>query len=91
MVLGVSKDGLNSHANMTAKHELNFPLISDPDREIIEAYGVWREKKMYGKTVMGLERSTFVIDGEGVIRQIWRKVKVEDHTERVLEFVRGMG
>ena len=60
-------------------------LIADPEREIIEAYGVWREKKMYGKTVMGLVRSTFVIDGDGVIRQIWRKVKVAGHVDEVLE------
>lgn len=90
VVLGVSKDSLKSHANMTAKHELNFPLIADPERAIIEAYGVWREKKMYGKTTMGLVRTTFVIDGDGVIRKIWRKVKVKDHIEQVLEFVRGM-
>ncbi len=89
-VLGVSKDSLKAHANFTAKHDLNFPLLSDPDREIIEAYGAWVEKKNYGRVYFGIERCTFVIDGEGIIRKIWRKVKVKDHIEKVLEFVREM-
>jgi len=84
VVLGVSKDSLKSHESFAAKQELNFPLLSDPDRKIIEAYGVWKEKSMYGKTSMGVERSTFLIDGEGKIRKIWRKVKVDGHDEEVL-------
>jgi thioredoxin-dependent peroxiredoxin len=91
VVLGVSKDSLKSHANFAGKHELNFPLIADPERAIIEAYGVWQEKKSRGKVTMGLVRTTFVIDGEGVIRKIWRKVKVAGHTDKVLEFVGEIG
>ena len=90
VVLGVSKDSLKAHANFTAKYELNFPLLSDPEREIIEAYGTWVEKKNYGRVYFGIERATFVIDGEGIIRKIWRKVKVKDHIEQVLQFVREM-
>ncbi len=84
VVLGVSRDSLKSHESFAAKQELNFPLLSDPDRKIVEAYGVWKEKSMYGKTSMGVERSTFLIDGEGKIRKIWRKIKVDGHDEEVL-------
>lgn len=91
VVLGVSKDSLKSHGNFTAKYELNFPLLSDPDRELIEGYGVWKEKRNYGRTYFGIERTTFLIDGDGVIRRIWRKVKVKDHVETVLEAVRELG
>lgn len=84
VVLGVSKDSLKSHENFRAKNNLNFPLLSDPDRKIIEAYGVWKEKKMYGKTSMGVQRSTFLIDEEGKIQRIWRNVKVDGHDEEVL-------
>lgn len=88
VVLGVSRDSLKSHESFAAKQELNFPLLSDPDRKIIEAYGVWKEKSMYGKTSMGIERSTFLIDGEGRIRRIWRKVKVDGHDEEVLAAIK---
>jgi thioredoxin-dependent peroxiredoxin len=89
-VLGVSKDSLKSHDNFKQKYELNFPLLSDPDREIMEAYGVWREKTMYGKKSMGVVRSTFLIDKSGVVRKIWRNVKVDGHVEKVLEAVRAL-
>jgi thioredoxin-dependent peroxiredoxin len=90
VVLGVSKDSIKSHENFTQKHELNFPLISDPEKKINEAYGTWVEKTRCGKTSMGTERSTFVIDGEGIIRKIWRKVKVAGHTEEVLNFIKTL-
>ncbi len=90
VVLGVSADSLKRHENFTAKYELNFPLLSDPDRELIEAYGVWVEKRNYGRTYFGIERSTFLIDGDGIIRKVWRKVKVKDHVEKVLEVVREL-
>jgi len=90
VVLGVSKDSLKSHGNFAAKHELNFPLLSDPDREVIEAYSAWVEKRNYGRTYFGIERCTYLIDGEGVIRKVWRKVKVKDHVEQVLTAVRDL-
>jgi len=83
-VLGVSKDSLNSHQSFIDKFNLNFPLLSDPKGEIISAYGAWKEKSIFGKTALGIERSTFLIDGEGVIRKIWRKVKPAGHAEAVL-------
>ncbi len=88
VVLGVSRDSLKSHESFAAKQELKFPLLSDPERKIIDAYGVWKEKSMYGKTSMGIERSTFLIDGEGRIRRIWRKVKVDGHDEEVLAAIK---
>ena len=90
VVLGVSKDSLKSHGSFKAKYSLNFPLLSDPDLRIIKAYGVWKEKKMYGKTTMGVERSTFLIDGRGVIQKVWRKVKVEGHVNEVVEAVKAL-
>lgn len=83
-VFGVSKDSLTSHARFTEKFDLNFPLISDPDLEILEAYGAWGQKKLYGKTFLGVIRTTVLIDAEGVIRKIWPKVKVDGHVDAVL-------
>jgi len=90
VVIGVSKDSLKSHGSFREKYDLNFPLISDPEKKIISGFGVWKEKKMYGKSVMGVERSTFLIDGKGVIRKIWRGVKVPGHAEEVLAAVRDL-
>lgn len=90
VVLGVSKDNLTSHENFKAKYGLRFPLLSDPNLKMIKAYGVWKEKKLYGKTSMGVERSTFLIDGKGVIRKIWRKVKVDGHDDEVLAAIESM-
>lgn len=83
-VFGCSKDDVQSHAKFIAKHGLPFPLLSDPDVELIEALGSWGEKSMYGKTYMGADRSTFLVDGNGVLVQVWRKVKVPGHAEAVL-------
>lgn len=83
-VLGVSRDGAASHKRFTEKYQLNFPLLADEDETICRAYGVIVEKTMYGKKVMGIERSTFLIGGDGVIRRVWRKVKAEGHAQEVL-------
>lgn len=85
VVLGVSADSVESHQNFKKKYGLNFPLLSDPDREVIEKYGVWKEKNMYGKKSMGIERTTFLIDKEGRIAHIFPRVKVDGHTAEVLE------
>ncbi|CAB1130218.1 peroxiredoxin with versatile activity [Candidatus Hydrogenisulfobacillus filiaventi] len=87
LVLGVSPDSLASHAKFTAKHQLPFPLLSDPDAEVARLYGVWKEKNSCGKKTWGIERSTFVIGPEGVIRAAWRKVKVPGHVRAVAEAV----
>lgn len=84
-IIGVSKDSVKKHDKFKAKYDLNFPLLSDENGTVCEDYGVWKEKSMYGKTFMGIERSTFLIDGEGKIAQIWRKVKVPGHVEAVAE------
>ena len=88
-VLGMSPDSVNSHKRFSDKFSLPFPLLSDIDKTTVQEYGVWAEKSMYGKMYMGVERTTFVIDREGVIRRIFRKVKVNGHTEEVLEAVRA--
>ncbi len=83
VILGVSPDAVASHERFRDKYDLNFPLLADEDHAVAEAYGVWKEKSMYGRTYWGIERSTFLIDGEGVIRKIWRKVKPRGHAEAV--------
>jgi len=85
IVLGVSADSVDSHKKFKNKFELNFPLLSDPDKKMIEGYGVWKEKSMYGKKYMGIERTTFVIDAQGKISHIFPKVKVADHYDEVVE------
>jgi len=89
-VLGVSPDDAASHRKFAGKYSLPFPLLADEGAATATAYGVWVEKSMYGKKYMGVERTTFVIDGEGIIRKVFPKVKVEGHTEEVLEAVRGL-
>ncbi|GAB6933814.1 hypothetical protein JCM14719A_21680 [Calditerricola satsumensis] len=88
VILGVSTDDLATHEKFSAKYNIPFPLLSDTDAKVCQLYGVWKEKKNFGKTYMGIERSTFVIDGEGKIAKIWRKVKVDGHADEVLAFVR---
>ncbi|MFC4351233.1 thioredoxin-dependent thiol peroxidase [Fodinicurvata halophila] len=85
VVIGVSRDSVKSHDKFKDKHNLNFTLASDEDGSVCEAYGVWVEKSMYGKKYMGIERSSFLIDEEGVLRKIWRKVKVNGHVDAVLQ------
>lgn len=84
-VVGVSPDSLASHERFTAKQGLNFPLVADEAHEAATAYGVWQLKKMYGREYMGIVRSTFLIDAEGVIRRVWTKVRVKGHIEEVQE------
>ena len=85
VILGVSKDSPDSHRAFTKKYGLNFTLLSDEDLKAHELYGTWKEKNMYGKKYWGTERSTFVIDEKGIIRKVFRKVKVEGHDKEVLE------
>ena len=87
-VVGLSKDTVAKHDKFIAKHDLGVTLLSDEDGGLIEALGAWVEKNMYGRKSMGIERSTFLIDGDGVVRQIWRKVKVPGHVDEVLAAVR---
>lgn len=89
VILGASKDSVDSHEKFRAKYCLPFPLLSDTGT-LCEDYGVWGEKSMYGKTYMGIERATFLIDGGGVIRNVWRKVKVDGHVKEVLEAVKSI-
>jgi peroxiredoxin Q/BCP len=84
-VFGVSRDSLASHEKFREKYQLPFDLISDPDEELCNKFDVIRDKTMYGKHVVGIERSTFLIDGGGVLRNEWRKVKVKGHVDQVLE------
>lgn len=89
-VFGISKDTVAKHEKFVAKHSLTTPLLSDADGSCCEDYGVWKEKNMYGKKHWGIERSTFLIDAEGRIQRIWRKVKVDGHVEEVLEAVNAL-
>jgi len=90
VVVGVSKDSAAKHDKFIAKHGLGVVLVSDADSDVCERYGVWGEKSMYGKTYMGIDRTTFLIDGAGVIREAWHKVKVPGHAEAVLEAVKAL-
>ena len=90
VVIGASKDSVKAHSRFRAKYDLKVELGSDPEGSVIEAYGSWVEKSMYGKSYIGIDRSTFVIDGSGVIRNLWRKVKVPGHAAAVLEAVQGL-
>lgn len=85
IVLGISIDSIDSHKKFRDKYQLNFPLLSDANKEVVQAYGVWKERSMYGRKFMGTERPTFVIDEEGKIVRIFPKVKVEGHLEEVIK------
>lgn len=87
VVLGVSPDPVESHVKFKEKYDLNFPLLADEDHEVAEAYGVWKEKSMYGRSYMGIERSSFLIDENGVIKEAWRKVQATKHAETVTEYL----
>ena len=89
-VFGVSKDSLESHGKFRAKQDLTVPLLSDEHGSLCEDLDVWKEKKMYGKSLMGVERSTFLIDGAGTVVRAWRKVKVPGHVEDVLAAVKAL-
>jgi peroxiredoxin Q/BCP len=89
-IVGVSADPVSKHDKFKAKHDLDVILASDEDKQVLEAYGVWVEKSMYGRTFMGIERATFLIDRDGRIAHIWRKVKVPGHIDEVLEAARAL-
>lgn len=90
VVIGVSKDSVKAHDKFVAKHGLGVILASDEGSDLCERYGVWAEKSMYGKNYMGIERSTFLIDGSGILRAEWRKVKVPGHAEAVLAALKAL-
>ncbi|MDO4192707.1 MAG: thioredoxin-dependent thiol peroxidase [Erysipelotrichaceae bacterium] len=85
VVLGISKDPVSSHKKFEEKYSLPFTLLSDPEAEVIRAYDVWKEKSMYGRKYMGIERSTYLIDENGVIQKAYQKVKPADHAENILQ------
>jgi peroxiredoxin Q/BCP len=87
VVLGVSPDDEKSHAKFRDKFSLNFPLLADPDHAIADAYGAWREKNMYGKKSMGVQRSTYLIDKDGKVAKVWKRVSVDGHDAAVLEAI----
>lgn len=89
-VFGISRDTMAKHDKFTAKHDLTVPLLSDENGKMTEAYGVWVEKNMYGKKSMGIERATYLIDAQGEIARIWRKVKVPGHVEAILDAVKAL-
>lgn len=88
-VIGISKDSVTSHQKFKDKHHLQFPLLSDESLELLQAFGVWVERRMYGKTMMGIQRSTFAVDQSGVIQYVWPKVKPADHGQAVLDWISG--
>jgi thioredoxin-dependent peroxiredoxin len=90
-VLGVSPDTVKSHAKFAAKHQLPFPLLADPETKVCGLFGVWKEKSMYGRTYMGVERTTVLIDAKGVVRKVFPKVKVPGHSDAVLEALKALG
>jgi peroxiredoxin Q/BCP len=90
-VLGISTDSTASHEKFRDKYELNFPLLSDPEHAVAEKYGAWREKNMYGKKSMGIQRSTFLIDADGKVAKVWKAVKVDGHDEQVVAALKELG
>jgi len=89
VILGVSKDSVQSHQKFKRKHELPFTLLSDPEGKVLNLYGVWRKKSLYGRTFMGTERTTFLIDENGIVRKVYRKVKVKGHARACLLGLKG--
>lgn len=85
VVLGVSPDSVESHEKFRDKFTLNFPLLADPDHKVAEKYGAWREKNLYGKKSMGIQRSTFLIDASGKVAKVWKRVKVDGHDQQVID------
>ncbi|MGG0657335.1 thioredoxin-dependent thiol peroxidase [Rummeliibacillus pycnus] len=91
VILGVSPDDENKHVKFIEKHGLPFSLLVDTDHKVAESYDVWKLKKMYGREYMGIERSTFLINKEGIVEKEWRKVRVKNHIEEVLNYLRSKG
>jgi peroxiredoxin Q/BCP len=91
VVLGVSADDLSSHQKFAEKYGLSFPLLADTDTTVSQLYGVWKEKNYAGKTYMGVNRETFLIDKDGIVRKVWPKVKAAEHAQEVLETIESLG
>jgi peroxiredoxin Q/BCP len=91
VVLGISADDLASHQKFAEKYGLPFPLLADTDTTVSQLYGVWKEKNMYGRKYMGVNRETFLIDKDGIVRKIWRKVKAAEHAQEVLDAIESLG
>ena len=89
-VLGVSPDTVESHVKFRDKFNLNFPLLADPDHAVAEKYGVWREKNMYGKKSMGVQRSTYLIDADGKVAKVWQRVQVDGHDDALIEALKSL-
>jgi len=89
-VFGVSPDDVESHQKFTSKFDLNFPLLADVGHKVAEKYGAWREKNMYGKKSMGIQRSTFLIDSNGKVAKVWKRVKVDGHDEQVIAALKAL-
>jgi thioredoxin-dependent peroxiredoxin len=90
MLFGISPDNVESHVKFRTKYNLNFPLLADPDHRVAEKYGAWREKNMYGKKRMGIQRSTFLIGAQGKVAKVWKHVKVAGHDQQVLDALQGL-
>jgi thioredoxin-dependent peroxiredoxin len=91
VVLGVSADSIESHQKFADKHGLPYPLLADTDTTVSQLCGVWKEKNMYGKTYMGINRETFLINKDGIVRKVWPKVKAAEHAQEVLETIESLG
>jgi peroxiredoxin Q/BCP len=91
VVLGVSVDDVASHQKFADKYSLSFPLLADTDTTVSQLYGVWKERNMYGKKFMGVNRETFLIDKEGMVRKVWPKVKADQHAQEVLDTIESLG
>jgi thioredoxin-dependent peroxiredoxin len=89
VILGMSPDSVESHKKFAAKYNLQFSLLSNEDKDVLEKYDVWKQKSMYGRTYMGVERTTFIIDEKGTIKKVFPKVKVEGHESQVLEVLKN--
>jgi peroxiredoxin Q/BCP len=89
LVFGISADAVQAHDKFVRKHELNFPLLADPEHKLLDGYGVWVEKSMYGRNYFGIQRSTFVVDAKGKIEKVWEKVSPDSHAEEVLAYLAG--
>ncbi|HHY83120.1 MAG TPA: thioredoxin-dependent thiol peroxidase [Clostridiales bacterium] len=90
VVMGISKDNENSHSKFKSKYNLPFYLLSDPEHQVLEKYGAWQEKKLYGKVQMGIARITFIVDEEGIIKKVYSKVNPEVHGEEILEDLKNI-
>ena len=89
-MLGISPDDVASHVKFRDKFKLNFPLLADPEHRVAEKYGAWREKNLYGKKSMGIQRSTYLIDREGKVARVWKKVNVDGHDAEVIAAVKAL-